>query len=235
MLFASQTTEPGAERIESVSIDEDRGRWWLSERRLPYGRPPATCSSRGTVLCSQWRSTRARERRARGRRGSAERSDRGLASGQLALTLSSTGTLVFAPVGFRAREAQDGATLALDLLPSNQYANPGSRRTGDGSWSKLVATSSRRSTCAWHSGLRRRRWAASSSARGAWTGHASCSGSSVAPCWAAADGSGDSGPVPNATVNDFLLTRARSGLRHHPPPLSRDVGGCVPDVDERGL
>ena len=43
---------------------EDRGRWWSSERGLPCGRPRATCSSRGTVRCWRWLSTRARERRA---------------------------------------------------------------------------------------------------------------------------------------------------------------------------
>ena len=52
----------------------------------------------------------------------------GLASGQLALTLSSTGTLLFAPVGFTDTRvvsvSRDGAALALDLLPSSRYANP---------------------------------------------------------------------------------------------------------------
>ena len=50
-----------------------------------------------------------------------------LSSGQLALSVSPTGTLLFTPAGFTDTRvvsvARDGTTLALDL-PSGRYANP---------------------------------------------------------------------------------------------------------------
>jgi Tol biopolymer transport system component len=131
-----------------------------------------------------------------------------LAFGQLALTLSSTGTLVLAPVGFKDTRvvsvSRDGATLALDLLPSNQYANP--RISPDGRRLLVEIGGNVIEALDLARGTRARLTAA---ALGVLFTTWSVDGARVVfrrfggPRWAAADGSGDSGPVPNATATDF--------------------------------
>ena len=243
VLFASQTTEPGAERIESVSIDGGPRSVVVERATTPVWSPTGHLlfSRDGAVLAVAF------DARSGTPRGAAvpvlpSGAIEALASGQLALTLSSTGTLVFAPVGFKDTRvvsvSRDGAALALDLLPSNQYANP--RISPDGRRLLVEIGGSVIEALDLARGTRARLTAATLSSVLFTTWNVD--GTRVVfrrfgvPFWAAADGSGDSGPVPNATRERLsLLTRARSGLRHHPPPLSRDVGGCLPDVDERSL
>ena len=129
VLFASQTTEPGAGRIESVSIDGGPRSVVVERATTPVW------SSTGHLLFSRDGAVLALafDPRSGTPRGAAvpvlpSGVVEALASGQLALTLSSTGTLVFAPVGFKDTRlvsvSRDGAALALDLLPSNEYADP---------------------------------------------------------------------------------------------------------------
>jgi Tol biopolymer transport system component len=131
-----------------------------------------------------------------------------LASGPLALTLSSTGTLLFAPVGFKDTRvvsvSRDGTTLALDLLPSNQYANP--RISPDGRRLLVEIGAEVIEALDLTRGTRARLTATLGSVLfSTW----SVDGTRVVfrrfgvPYWAAADGSGESGPVPNATISDL--------------------------------
>ena len=210
VLFASQTTDPGAERIESVSIDGGARSVMVERATTPVWSPTGHLlfSRDGAVLAVAF------DARSGTPRGPAVRVLRsgvieGLASGQLALTLSSTGTLVFAPVGFRDTRvvsvSRDGAALAFDVLPSNQYANP--RISPDGQ--RLLVEIGGRVIEALDlaRGTRARLTAATlgSVLFSTWN----VDGTRVVfrrfgvPCWAAADGSGDSGPVPNTTVNDY--------------------------------
>jgi hypothetical protein len=98
VLFASQTTDPGAERIESVSIDGGLRSVVVERAATPVWSPTGHLlfSRDGAVLAVAF------DARSGTPRGAAvpvlpSGAIEGLASGQLALTLSSTGTLVFAP------------------------------------------------------------------------------------------------------------------------------------------
>ena len=242
VLFASQTTEPGAERIESVSIDGGPRSVVVERATTPVWSPTGHLlfSRDGAVLAAAF------DARTGTPRGAAvpilpSGAIEGLASGQLALTLSSTGTLLFAPVGFTDTRvvsvSRDGAALALDLCHRIGMQTLGSRRTGAGSWSRVGGNVIEALDLA--RGTRARLTAAALSVLfSTW----SADGTRVVfrrfgvPFWAAADGSGDAGPVPSATVNDYPSSPG-------PDPdsvitvriSSRDVGGCVPDVDERCL
>jgi hypothetical protein len=130
-----------------------------------------------------------------------------LASGQLALTLSATGTLLFAPVGFADARvvsvSRDGGALPVDL-PSNRYANP--RVAPDGRRLLVEVGGSVIEALDLARGTRARLTAAALSVFfTTWT----ADGRRVVfrrfgvPFWAAADGGGVSGPVPRATVNDY--------------------------------
>ncbi len=163
-----------------------------------------------------------------------------LASGQLALSLSSTGTLLSAPAGFTDTRVvsvgRDGAALALDL-PSGRYANPrispdGRRLLVESGGNVIEALDLARGTRA------RLTAAALSTVFSTW----SADGNRVvfrrfdSPFWVAGDGSGVTGSVPGGTVSDFpIVTGARSGLHRRPPHQAGDVGGCLPDVDQRCL
>jgi serine/threonine protein kinase/Tol biopolymer transport system component len=209
VLFASQTTEPGAERIESVSIDGGPRSVVVERATTPVW------SSTGHLLFSRDGAVLALAFDARSGtpRGVAvpvlpSGAVEALAFGQLALTLSSTGTLVLAPVGFKDTRvvsvSRDGATLALDLLPSNQYANP--RISPDGRRLLVEIGGNVIEALDLARGTRARLTAA---ALGVLFTTWSVDGARVVfrrfggPRWAAADGSGDSGPVPNATATDF--------------------------------
>ena len=130
-----------------------------------------------------------------------------LASGQLALSLSSTGTLLSSPAGFTDTRVvsvgRDGAALALDL-PSGRYANPrispdGRRLLVESGGNVIEALDLARGTRA------RLTAAALSTIFSTW----SADGNRVvfrrfaSPFWVAADGSGVTGPVPGGTVSDF--------------------------------
>ena len=121
--------------------------------------------------------------------------------------LSSTGTLLYLPAGFTDKRvvsvARDGAALALDL-PSGRYANPrvspdGRRLLVESGGNVIEALDLARGTRA------RLTAAAFGTIFSTW----SADGNRVvfrrfnSPFWAGADGSGDAGPLPAATVNDF--------------------------------
>jgi Tol biopolymer transport system component len=100
--------------------------------------------------------------------------------------------------------SRDGAALALDLLPSNRYANP--RISPDGRRLLVEVGGNVIEVLDFARGTRARLTAAALAVSfSTW----SADGTHVVfrrfgvPFWAAADGSGDSGPVPSATVNDF--------------------------------
>jgi Tol biopolymer transport system component len=210
VLFASQTTEPGTERIESVSIDGGSRSVVVERATTPVWSPTGHLlfSRDGAVLAVAFD---ARSGTLRGAAvpvlpsGAIER----LAVGQLALTLSSTGTLLFAPVGFKDTRvvsvSRDGTTLALDLLPSNQYATP--RISPDGRRLLVEIGAEVIEALDLTRGTRARLTTAKLG--NVFFSTWSVDGTRVVfrrfgvPYWAAADGSGESGPVPNATINDI--------------------------------
>jgi Tol biopolymer transport system component len=206
VLFASQTTEPGAERIESVSIDGgprsvvvERARFpvWSPTGHLLFVRDGAVLAvaldlSTGAPLGTATPIIPA---------GAIEP----LFNGQLALSLSSTGTLLFSPAGFTDTRlvsvGRDGAALALDV-PSGRYSNP--RISPDGQ-RLLVENGESLDVLDFARGMRPRLASTAVSAFGTW----SADGKRVvfrlfgSPVWVAADGSGSTGPVPGGNVNDF--------------------------------
>jgi Tol biopolymer transport system component len=209
VLFVSKTIEPGAERIESVSIDGGPRSVVVERATTPVWSPTGHLLfwRDGAVLAV---ALDARTGRPRGTAvpvlpsGTIEQ----LASGQLAMTLSSTGTLVFEPVGFRDTRvfsvSRDGAALALDQLPSNRYANP--RISPDGRRLLVEIGGNVIEALDLARGTRARLTAAEASTDfSTW----SADGRRVAfrrfgmPFWTAADGRGDSAPLPGATANDF--------------------------------
>jgi hypothetical protein len=208
VLFSSLTAELGTERIEAVSIDSHKRRVvvqhaitpiWSPTGHLLFGRDgavwavpfdPGTASVRGTavpVILSGVVGT--------------------FLSGSLALQLSSTGTLVFMPAEFDLKRVvsvgRDGSELALNLPPSS-YEHP--RISPDGR--RLLIDSQQRviETLDLLRGTRARLTAAAvGTGFPAWT----ADGKVVVfrrfnvPAWAAADGSGTAGLVPNGLMNDF--------------------------------
>jgi hypothetical protein len=67
-----------------------------------------------------------------------------LATGQLSMRLSATGTLLFAPVGFADARvvsvSREGAAVALDIPHRIGIPTLESRLMGAGSWSRSLAT-----------------------------------------------------------------------------------------------
>ena len=128
VLFSSQTTDPGDDRIESVSIDGGPRSVVVERARTPVWSPtghllfardgailavafdPSTGTPRGTATPIM-------------PAGAIE----SIGSGQMGLTLSSTGTLLFIPAGFTDARVvsvgRDGSPRAVDL-PSGRYRNP---------------------------------------------------------------------------------------------------------------
>ena len=129
-----------------------------------------------------------------------------LASGQMGLSLSSTGTLLSTPAGFTDTRVvsvgRDGAALALDL-PSGRYANP--RISPDGR-RLLVESGENIEALDLARGTRARLTSATlSTVFSTW----SADGKRVvfrrfdSPFWVAGDGSGVTGSVPGGIVSDF--------------------------------
>jgi hypothetical protein len=162
VLFASQTTEASGERIESLAIDSGRRSVVVERARAPLWSPTAHLlfvrdgavlalaldPSTGAPLSTATPIIQAGEIEP-------------IYMGQLALSLSPTGTLLFAPAGFTDTRVvsvgRDGAALAFDSA-SGRYANPrvspeGRRllvENGEsiealdlarGAWSRLASTS----------------------------------------------------------------------------------------------
>ena len=242
VLFASQTTEPGAERIESVSIEGGPRSVVVERATTPIWSPTGHLlfSRDGAVLAVAFDALTGTSSGAAvpvlpsGAIGA-------LSSGQLALTLSSTGTLLFAPVGFADARvvsvSRDGAALALDQLPLNRYANP--RIAPDGRRLLVEIGGNVIEALDLARGTRARLTAAALSVLfTTWN----ADGTHVVfrrfgvPFWAAADGSSRFRARARGDGQRLsVITRAESRLHHHPPRLRRDVRGCVPHVDERCL
>ncbi|HEY7475564.1 MAG TPA: protein kinase [Vicinamibacterales bacterium] len=134
VLFASQTTEPGTERIESVPIDGGPRSVVIERARTPVWSPSghllfARDGAMLAVAVDQSTGTPRGTATPIMPAGTIEP----LASGQMGLTLSSSGTLLSAPAGFTDTRVvsvnRDGAARALDL-PSGRYFNP--RISADG-------------------------------------------------------------------------------------------------------
>jgi Tol biopolymer transport system component len=208
VLFASQTTEPGAERIEAVSIDGgarsvvvERATTpvWSATGHLLFARDGAVLAAALDPRTGTVRSAAVPVMPP----GSVE----ALFSGNLGLSLSSLDTLVYVPAGFTDRRVvsvgRDGATLVLDL-PSGRYANP--RISPDGRRLLVESGSAVIEALDLARGTRARLTAAATNMNfPTW----SADGNRVvfrrfsSPVWAAADGSGAASPMPGATVNDF--------------------------------
>jgi serine/threonine-protein kinase len=207
VLFTSQTTEPGQERIESVSIDGGPRSVVIERARTPIWSPTGHLlfARDGAVLAVALDPATGKPLGPATpiiAAGTIEP----LSSGQLGLSLSSTGTLLFAPAGFTDKRVvsvgRDGAALALDL-PPGRYTNP--RISPDGR-RLLIESGESIEALDLARGTRARLSAATlSTVFSAW----SADGKRVvfrrfaSPFWVASDGSGASGPVPGGTVSDF--------------------------------
>ena len=208
VLFATPTAEPGGERIEAVPfgggqrtvvVERATSPVWSSTGHLLFARD-------GVVLAA------AIDARTATLQGAAvpvlpSGSLQSLGSGGLAFELSSAGTLLSIPAGFTDTRVvsvgHDGAARA-DLLPSDRYTNP--RISPDGRTLLVEVAGSGIELLDLVRGTRARLAAGLlSSAMSTW----SADGNRVVfkrfqvPYWVAADGSGTSGPVPGATLNDF--------------------------------
>jgi serine/threonine-protein kinase len=208
VLFTSLTTEPGSERIESVPlhggqrsvvIEHAMAPVWSPTGHLLFGRDgavwatpfdPGSATARGTavpVIAAGLVGTRL--------------------FGSPGFQLSSTGTLVFVPSDFDYKRvvsvAPDGSELALKL-PPNHYGNP--RISPDGHRLLIETDVSLIETLDLARGTRARLTAAAlGTSYSMWT----ADGKGVVfrrynvPFWVAADGSGQTGPVPSGMVNDY--------------------------------
>jgi len=207
VLFASLTTEPGAERIEAVPLAGGPRTVLVERATTPMWSPTGHLlfARDGAVLAVAFDPHTAT---LRGRpvpimpSGAVE----ALATGDLGLRLSSTGTLLYLPAGFTDKRVvsvgRDGAALALDL-PSGRHTNP--RISPDGRRLLIESGSSVIETLDLARGTRARLAAA---ALGTGFPTWSADGKRVvfrrfnSPFWAASDGSGDAVPVPGVTGND---------------------------------
>jgi Tol biopolymer transport system component len=210
VLFASLTTEPGAERIEavpigggprSVIVERATTPAWSPTGHLLFARDSAVLAApfdldKATVVGPALPIMAA---------GVVA----GLTSGDLGFRLSSTGTLLYLPVGFNANHVvsvgRDGAALTLDL-PSGHYEDP--RVSPDGQRVLFDSNGSTVEVLSLTRGIRRRLTAAALGTNfPSWTSD----GTRVvfrrynAPFWAPADGSGTgvATPLAAAGVNDI--------------------------------
>jgi eukaryotic-like serine/threonine-protein kinase len=205
VLFSSQTTDPGDDRIESVSIDGGPRSVVVERARTPVLSPTGHLlfARDGAILAvafDQGTGTPSGTATPIMPAGAIE----SIGSGQMGLTLSSTGTLLSAPAGFTDARVvsvgRDGSARAVDL-PSGRYGNP--RISPDGhrllveSGEHIEALDLARGTLA--------RLSTVYSAFSTW----SADGKRVvlrrvaSPFWLAADGSRVTGLVPGGSMSDF--------------------------------
>ena len=207
LLFASQTSEPGAERIESVSLDGGQRSVVIERARTPVWSPSGhLLFARDGALLAVEMDPRTGKPRGTATPIMPAGAIEPIASGQLGLSMSSTGTLLSAPAGFTDTRVvsvgRDGAARALDL-PSGRYANP--RISPDGR--RLVIESGQNiESLDLARGTRARLASATlSTVFSTWN----ADGTRVifrrfaSPFWAASDGSGITGAVPGGIVSDF--------------------------------
>jgi len=211
VLFASQTTEPGAERIESVSIDGGPRSVVVERAANPVWSPTGHLlfSRDGVVLAVAFdegtgttRGTATPIMPA----GAIEQ----LPIGHMGLSLSSSGTLLFIPAGLTdtrvVSAGRDGAALALDL-PSGRYGNP--RISPDGR-RLLIESGDNIEALDLARGTRARLTSAATARSPAETFPTwSADGTRVVfrrfngLSWVAGDGSGVTGSVPGGTLGDY--------------------------------
>ncbi len=128
VLFASLTAEPGAERIEAVAVDGGTRSVIVERATTPVWSPTGHLlfARDGAVLAAAF-DTQAAAPLGPAVPVIASGIVAGLGSGDLGFRLSSTGTLLYLPVGFNANRlvsvARDGAALTVDL-PTGHYEDP---------------------------------------------------------------------------------------------------------------
>jgi Tol biopolymer transport system component len=207
VVFASQTTDPGGARIESVPvaggsrsvlIEQARSPVWSPTGHLLFARDGAVLA----VAIDQNTGTPLGTATPIMAPGAIEL----VASGQLGLTLSSTGTLLATPAGFTDTRVvstdRSGAALALDL-PTGRYSNP--RISPDGR-RLLVENGQDIEAHDLVRGSRTRLTAATlSTVFSTWTADSArvVFRRFASTFWVASDGSGATGPVPGGIVSDF--------------------------------
>jgi Tol biopolymer transport system component len=128
VLFASLTTEPGAERIEAVALDGGKRSVIVERATTPVWSPTGHLlfARDGAVLAAAF-DPQAAALLGPAVPVMASGLVAGLGSGDLGFRLSSTGTLLYLPAGFNANRlvsvARDGAALTVDL-PTGHYEDP---------------------------------------------------------------------------------------------------------------
>jgi serine/threonine protein kinase/Tol biopolymer transport system component len=207
VLFESQTDDPSAQRIESVSIDEGSRSVVVERAGSPVWSPTGHLlfARDGGVLAMALDPTTGKPRGTATPimpAGAIETT----VYGQMGLALSSTGTLLSTPAGFSDSRVvavgRDGAPRALDEFSSGPYFNP--RISPDG---RRLLVQSIDGIEALDLSRRTRQRIASTMLRAFPTW--SADGKRVvyrrysSPVWVAADGSGDTGSVPRGNVNDY--------------------------------
>jgi eukaryotic-like serine/threonine-protein kinase len=208
VLFVSATTQPGSERIESVSIDGGARSIVVDRATTPLWSPTGHLlfARDGAVLAVPFdpeTSTSvgaARPVLPSGRIAAAT-------NGRLALHLANDGTLLFVPFDASTRRllsvARDGAALPLEM-PRARYLNP--RVSPDG---RRVMVETDGALLEVLNLERQSRTRLSAAAPGTIFSTWSGDGRTVlfrrvnTPVWVSTDGSGRGGPVPGAGPNDF--------------------------------
>jgi Tol biopolymer transport system component len=208
VLFTCLTNEPGAERIEEVSIGGGARSVVVERATTPTWSPSGHLlfARDGEVLAAPFDPNTATLRGAAVPvmpSGAVEP----LPSGDLGLWLSSTRTLLYIPAGFTDKRvvsvARDGSALALGLPPGG-YANP--RVSPDGRRLLVESGGTGIEVLDLARGTRSRLTA---TAFGVLFSSWSADGNRVvfrrfnSPFVAAADGSGDAIPLPGGSGNDF--------------------------------
>lgn len=208
VLFASQTNQPGAQRIEAAPLDGGPRKVVVERATTPAWSPTSHLlfERDGAVMAVAFDPNTATLG------GSAvpvmpAGAVQTILTGGLGLRLSPAGTLVFVPRGFTARHllsvGRDGAALALDLPPGG-YGNPrispdGRRLIVENDFNVIEAIDLLRGS------------SATLTTPGFGTAFATwnADGTRVVarrfnmPFWVAADGTGRTGPLPNGTSNDY--------------------------------
>jgi serine/threonine-protein kinase len=209
VLFTSLTAEPGSERIEAVSLDGGRPSVVIEHAIAPVWSPTGHLlfGRDGAVWAVPFDPGSATVRGA-----AVPVIPAGVVGanlyGSLGFKVSSTGTLIFMPADFAYKRvvsvARDGSEGALNL-PPNRYANP--RISPDGRRLLIETDLSVLETLDLARGQMRTKLtaAAPGTSFSAWTadGKAVVFRRYNVPFWAAADGSGQSGPVPSGVINDY--------------------------------
>ena len=208
VLFASQTAEPGEERIEAVAIDGGHRTVVVERAATPvWSSTGHLLFARDGMVLAAVLDPRTGTLQGAANPVLASGSLQALGSGGLPFEVSSTGTLLYLPAGFTDTRVvsvgRDGAAKA-DLLPSGRYANP--RISPNGRTLLVEIGGNVVEGLDLARGTRTRLTAgALNTTFSTW----SADGNRVVfkrfnlPFWAATDGSGKTGAVPGANVNDF--------------------------------